>query len=89
MAILENSIPYSVILGVSEFIRCLKNIVLKKTEHSNIGIKVPDMEWTPPASKENPAPEYNCNVTGGIVNLPQATPVKCLANVTIDRKSVV
>ena len=38
--------------------------------------------WPPPASKENPAPDqYNCNVTAGIVNLPQATPVKCLANV--------
>ena len=37
--------------------------------------------WPPPASKENPAPEYNCNATTRIVNLSQATPAKCLANV--------
>ena len=36
----------------------------------------------------NPAPEYNCNVTGGIVNLPQATPAKCQENVIMHNSLV-
>ena len=92
MAFLENSIAYSVILGVSKSRRFLKNIIIKNQK--NIRILASKYRtwkglWPPPASKENPAPDqYNCNVTAGIVNLPQATLVKCLANVIMHNSFV-
>ena len=74
VVILENSITYFVILGISKFIRCLKKIIaIKKALESWHQTEYPTWNglWPPPASKENPDPEYNCNATTGIVNLSQ------------------